>query len=154
MAVAVMILSVILMYFMAYTAAVQRTIRALGLLHPGESEGAKGADFQRVIIVLGIYLRRLNVAFLLGIGVYVIASRTSAWYYGAALIVLCWIGSLLIGSTAWLRPASAQMIAVLVADLERRREWYRSARDTVRLQVVEELLLRIRAMPKCRLRVG
>lgn len=37
MAAMVILLCVILMYFMAYTAAVQRTMRALGLLHATNS---------------------------------------------------------------------------------------------------------------------
>jgi hypothetical protein len=147
MAVAVFLLSVMLIYSMAYTAAFQRTVRALGLRRAGESEGSAGAHPQ-VVILLGIYLKRLNAAFLLGIAVYLITSRVSTWYYGVAIVVLCWIGSLLIGSMPWLRLGGAEVVAVLLADLERRRQWYRIAHDAARLQAVEELLARIRSIPR------
>jgi hypothetical protein len=145
MAVAVILLSVLLMYLMAYTAAVQRTVRALGLLDPRRSGGPAGTRSQCGILLLGIYLRRLNAAFLLGMVLYLITSRASTWYYGAGIVVLCWIGSLLLGSRPWLRLGKREIIAVLVGELERRRDWYRNARDAVRLQAVEELLARIRS---------
>jgi hypothetical protein len=138
MALAVILLCGFLMVFTALTTAVQRTIRALGLLHPGDSEAADETGSQPAIL-LSICLRRLNAAFLLGMGVYLVISRASAWYYGAGIVALCWLGSLLIGSSSYLRPGSARMIGVLVTDLERRRRWYRYARDTVRLQAVEEV---------------
>lgn len=146
MTVAVILLCVLLMYFSAYTVAVQRTIRTLGLFDRGESDRSNSTHSQCVIL-LGMCLTKLNAAFLLGLAVYLITSRASTWYYGVAIVALCWVGSLFIGSVPHLRPGSAQIIAILVAELERRREWYRSARDAARLQAVEELLARIRSIP-------
>jgi hypothetical protein len=148
MAIAVILLSVTLMFFMAFAAAVQRTIRALDLLNAGTREGPSGISSQRVLIVLGIYLRPLNAAVLLAVAVYLITARASAWYYGVAIVVLCWIGSLLIGTTPFLRPCSSQMLGLLAADLERRREWYRNTHNAARLSAVEELLGRIRSSPR------
>ena len=144
MTLAVILLCGLLMVLSALTTAIQRTIRALGLLRPGDSEGTDGTGLQRVIL-LGICLRRLNAAFLLGVAVYLIISRASTWYYGAGIVALCWLGSLLIGSNSYLRPGSAWTIGMLVADLERRRKWYGYAHDAVRLQAVEALLARIRS---------
>jgi hypothetical protein len=147
MAIAVILLSVILMFFMALASAVQRTVRALGLLHRRESEAPTDTPSQ-TLILLGIYLRRLNAAFLLAVVVYLITARASTWYYGVAIVVLCWIGSFLIGTTPCLRPCSSQMVGILAADLERRREWYRNAHNAARLSAVEELLDRIRSIPR------
>jgi hypothetical protein len=157
MAAAVILLCMILMYFMAYTTAVRRTMRALGLLRPKDSERRTEGSSFHAIILLGIYLIRLNTAFVLGAIVYFITSRASTWYYGVGIVLLCWIGSVLIGSMPWLRLDRAEMVAVLIADLERRRDWYRRTRDGARLGAVEELLLRIRAvqtMPAARGRNG
>ncbi|HSB70559.1 MAG TPA: hypothetical protein VLT62_14635 [Candidatus Methylomirabilis sp.] len=145
MAVAVILLSVLLMFFMALTSAAQRTIRALGLFQPPESEVPVDARAQTMIL-LGIYLRRLNPTFLLAMGVYLIISRASTWYSGLAVVILCWIGSLLIGTTPFLRPGSFQVVALLVADLERRRAWYRNAGNPARLHAVEDLLVRLRSI--------
>ena len=153
MAAAVMLLCMILTYLMAYSAALQRTMRALGLLHPKDSEGPSGGSSFHVIILLGIYLTRLNIAFVLGMVVYFITSRASTWYCGVGIVLLCWIGSALIGSLPWLRLGRAEMVTVLITDLERRRDRYRHARDGARLGAVEELLLRIRTgqrMPAAR----
>jgi hypothetical protein len=137
----------VLIYFIAYTTAVQRTIHALGLLRSKDS-GSAGASSPGIIILLGIYLTRLNVAFLLGLVVYFITSRASTWYYGVGIVLLCWAGSVLIGSMPWLRLGRAEMVTVLIADLERHRDRYRDARDGDRLGAVEELLRRIRAAQK------
>ena len=144
MTVAVILLSLILMYFIAYAVAVKRTILALGLFRFRESGGAPVARSQRLIL-FGICLAKLNAAFLLGLAVYLITSRASTWQHGVAIVVLCCIGSLLIGCVSFLRPGSAEMIALLVTDLERRRAWYGFVRDSVHLQAVEELLARIRS---------
>ncbi len=108
----------------------------------------------RTVIFLGIYLRWLNVAFLLAIAIYLIAARASAWYDGAALVALCWIGSLLIGTMARLRPNSAEMVALLLADLERQRAWYREGHDALRLHIVEGLLECVRSAPRARTAPG
>ncbi len=144
MSVAVILLSVVLMIFMALAVAVQRSIRALGLRRPRESETPAEARAETVIL-LGVYLRWVNVAFLLAVVVYLITARASAWYYGVAVVALCWIGSLLMGATTRLRPDSAELVALLVADLERQRDSYRLAHNTAYLSAVEDLLSRMRS---------
>ena len=146
MAIAVILLSAVLMFFMALASAVQRTIRAFGLRRPRGPEMPVEARAQTVIL-MGVYLRWLNAAFLLAVAVYLVAARASAWYYGVALVALCWIGSLLLGATGRLQPDSAEMVALLVADLERRRAWYREAHNTAYLHAAEDLLIRVRSVP-------
>jgi hypothetical protein len=153
MPVAVILLSVVLMLFMALASAVQRTIRALGLRRSGTSETPAEVRAQ-TMIVLGIYLRWVNAAFLLAVAVYLIAARASTWYVGVALVTLCWIGSLLMGTTARLRPDGAEMVTFVIADLERRREWYRAAHNAAYLHAVEDLLTRIRSAPGTHLHPG
>ena len=144
MAVVVACLSMVLIYCMARTIAVQRTIRTLDLFRRETSEDPAGTRAQAVVL-LGIYLTRLNSAFLVGILVYLLTSRASAWYYGSGVVVLCWIGSLLMGSADVLRPGSPEMVRLLVAELERRRAWYARLHDAARLHAVDELLVRIRS---------
>ena len=144
MAVVVACLSMVLIYCMARTIAVQRTIRALDLFRRETSEDPTGNRTQ-IVVLLGIYLTRLNSAFLVGMLVYLLTSRASAWYFGTGVVVLCWIGSLLMGSADVLRPVSAKMINLLVAELERRRVWYARLHDAARLHAVDELLFRIRS---------
>ena len=147
MPVAVILLSVVLMFFMALASAVQRTIRALGLRRSGTSETPADAHAQ-TMIVLGIYMRWLNAAFLLAVAVYLIVARASTWYFGVALVTLCWIGSLLMGTMTRLRPDGAEMVTFVIANLERRRAWYRAAHNAAYLRAVEELLTRVRSVPK------
>lgn len=147
MPVVVILLSVVLMLFMALASAVQRTLRTLDLRRTPGSDVSVEARAQAMIL-LGICLRWLNAAFLLAVSLYVITARASAWYYGVAIIALCWVGSLLIGGTARLQPGSAQMVALLLADLRRRREWYRTSHNTAYLSAVEDLLTRVRSFPR------
>jgi hypothetical protein len=93
-------------------------------------------------------MRWLNAAFLLAVAVYLIAARASTWHFGVALVALCWIGSLLVGTTGRLRPDGAEMVTFVIADLERRRAWYRAAHNTAYLHAVEDLLTRARSVPE------
>ena len=147
MPVVVILLSVVLMFFMALASAVPRTISALGLRRSGTSETPAEARAQTVIL-LGIYMRWLNAAFLLAVAVYLIAARASTWHFGVALVTLCWIGSLLMSTMARLRPDGAEMVTFVIADLERRRAWYRAAHNTAYLHAVEDLLTRARSVPE------
>ncbi len=144
MPVAVILLSLLLMLMMAYTSAVQRTIRALGLFHRAEGADTRATRSQ-VMILLGMYLTKLNAAFLVGMVVYAVVRKASTPYHGAAVLLLCWIGSLLVASTSRLRPGSAQMVGALVSELERRRAWYERLHDAVRLHAAEALLARVRS---------
>jgi hypothetical protein len=147
MPIAVILLSVVLMFFMALASAVQRTIRALDLRRSETTETPAEAR-AKTMILLGIYLRWLNAAFLLAVAVYLIAARASTWYFGVALVTLCWIGSLLMGTMARLRPDGAELVTLVMADLERRRACYRAAHNTAYLHAVEDLLTRVRSVPR------
>ena len=153
MPVAVILLSLVLMLFMALASAVQRTLRALDLRLTRQPDMSVEARAQTTIL-LGICLRWLHVAFLTAVSVYLIVARASSWYYGVAIIALCWIGSLLIGGTARLQPGSAEMMALLVADLKRRCEWYRAAHNTAYLSAAEDLLARVQSIPRIRTAAG
>jgi len=61
------------------------------------------------------------------------------------LVVLCWIGSLLVESAGFLRLGRTEMVGLLVAELQRRRDWYARLHDPTRLQAADELLLRLRS---------
>jgi hypothetical protein len=142
-AVAVFFLSVGLMYLSAYNGAMQRT---LGLLLT-EKTGGEERSRTQVAIILGMQLGRINMMFLLGLAVYLIIARASAWYYGVFVVILCGVGSLLVRSILNLQPGSPKMLAAIASDLERRRELYKNGGDSLRLQAVEELLARLRAFP-------
>ena len=144
MAVVVACLSMVLIYCMARTIAIQRTIHTFDLFRRETSKDPAG-NRARAMILLGIYVTRLNSAFLVGILVYLVTARASAWYYGTAIVVLCWIGSFLVGSADFLRLGSPEMIRLLIAELERRRVRYARGLDATRLHAVDELLLRIRS---------
>jgi len=92
MAVVVACLSIVLIYCMARTIAIQRTIHTFDLFRRETSEDPAG-NRARAMILLGNLRDPLNSAFLVGILVYLVTARASAWYYGTAIVVLCWIGS-------------------------------------------------------------
>jgi hypothetical protein len=90
----------------------------------------------------------LNGVFFVGIVVYLLISRASTWYYGAGIVLLCWIGSLVMGSAAFLRAGGKEMVDVLVAELQRRRTRYAHQQRAAYLHATDALLLRIRG--ECR----
>lgn len=147
MAAAVILLSILFMCFIAYAVAVQRTVRALDLFRP-EQAGEAAETHSQQLILFHLYLMKLNSAFVLGIAVYFITSRASTWYYGVTILLLCCAGSMLVASAPWLRPGSTEMIAVLMAELKRQREWYRISRNAARLRAAETLLLRLQSITR------
>ncbi|MFI5342370.1 MAG: hypothetical protein ACHQ7N_21370 [Candidatus Methylomirabilales bacterium] len=112
MAVMVMLLAMLLIYCMARTAALQRAIHTLDSFRR-ETGGDRAETRTQAVILLGIYVTRLNGAFLVGILVYLCTSRVSTWYYGAGIVALCWIGSLLVGSADFLRLGRTEMMGLL-----------------------------------------
>jgi len=142
-AVAVIFLSVGLMFLSAYNGAMQRT---LGLLLT-EKTGGEERSRPQAAIILGMQLTRINMMFLLGLAVYLIIARASAWYYGVLVVILCEVGSLLIRSILNLQPGNPKILAAIASDLEWRRKLYSNAGDPLRLQAVEELLARLRTFP-------
>jgi hypothetical protein len=147
MAVVVILLSILFMCFTAVTVGVQRTMQALDLFRP-ETADEPAESRSKQLILFQIYLRKLNAAFVLGIAVYLVTSRASTWYHGVGIILLSCLGSFLIATTHRLRPGSSEMIAVLVVELQRRREWYRMSRNIARLHAAEMLLLRVQSVHK------
>ena len=133
--------------FIAYTVAVQRTVRTLDLFRPGQADEAAETRAQQLIL-FHIYLMKVNSAFVLGIAVYFITARASTWYSGVTILLLCCVGSMLVASARWLRPGSTEMIAVLVAELKRQREWYWISRNAARLHAAETLLLRLQSITR------
>jgi hypothetical protein len=140
----VLVLSLLLMFAMAFVTAFGQTIRALSLFRPGRPHEASPVDW-RGRILLNIYMTKLNLAFLLGIAVYLVTARTSHWSYGVAIVALCWIGSRLLPPLQWLRAESEAMFGLLLMDLEHRRERYLTAADSDRLHAVDALLQQIRS---------
>jgi len=145
-AVTVIVLSVAFMYRCAYSFPMQR---ALGRLLAGEI-GERDRARMQVAIILRIQLTGINTVFLLGVALYLIIARASAWYYGVLIVVLCAVGASLIRSILDLQPGAPKVLAAIASDLERRREAYRNAGDSLRLQAVEDLLARLRSFPEYR----
>jgi hypothetical protein len=143
MAIGVLTLSLLLMVAMAFVGALRQTIAALRMSNASGSGPSSVAGW-RSWILFDIYIRKMNVAFLVGIALYLVTARHSRWHYGVAILALCWIGSRLL-SFPWLRAGSQAVLSVLAQDLETRRRRYQSAGNSSQLHAVEELLGQIRS---------
>ncbi len=146
MPVAVVLLSVTLMYLSAYNGAVQQTLGLLLTARTGEEDHTRA----QVAIILGMRLTRINATFILGVAVYLIVARASVWYHGLLVVALCELGGLLIRSILDLHPGSPKILAAVASDLERRHRTYNSVGDSIRLHAVESLLARLRSFPEYR----
>jgi len=144
--VAVVLLSAALMYLSAYNGAAQQTLHLLLKGKTGEEDRTR----TQVAIVIGMQLRRINATFVLGIAVYLIVARASAWYHGVVVVVLCGIGGVLIRSILNLHSGSPKILAAVASDLERRHRTYQSVGDSIRLHAVDSLLARLRSFPEYR----
>ena len=120
--------------------------RALGRLLAGET-GERDRARMQVAFILRIQLTGINVVFLLGMALYLVIARASAWYYGVLIVVLSAVGASLIRSILNLQPGAPKVLTAIASELERRREAYRNAGDSLRLQAVEDLLARLRSFP-------
>jgi hypothetical protein len=66
------------MYSMARTVAFQRTVRALGLMQDKPQAAGPRHSSQRTLILLSMYLRRVNVTVLLGMALYLLRPMGSS----------------------------------------------------------------------------
>jgi hypothetical protein len=144
MRLALLALSFLLMFAMAFVTAFRRTIWAVGLRRAETALGGGRVDW-RCRILLEIYVKKLNLVFLLGIVVYLVTARTSHWYYGVGIVGLCWFGSRLLPPVQWLRTGSEAILGLLLVDLEHRRQRYQVAADSNRLYAIDDLLHQIRS---------
>jgi len=76
------------------------------------------------LVVFRIYVAKLNLAFALGILLYMIVSRATSWHHGVLLISLCVFGGNLLALT-YLQPRTLRMAAALTAELGYRQKLYR-----------------------------
>ncbi len=142
MGLAVSGLAMLLMYVLAMTIGIGRTIRGLKRREPEKAEPTKGIPL-RSRILLEVYADWLNIAFVLGTVLYALAARTASWRAGLVLIGLCGLGGVLLPAATWLDLGPDAMTATLVACLERRRARCRERADTTRLRAIEDILEQI-----------
>jgi hypothetical protein len=137
------ILAFTFMCFAGYTLALERLFHRLLKDSSSKDDLATQQRHRQAAVLLRVYIGKLNLAFLLGMTVYVVARRATDWRYGLLLILLCGVGGILLATT-WLPPN--RMVEVLITELERRRDPYRNGDDPLQLQAVESLLTRLRLM--------
>ncbi len=144
MAIALAILALTFMGFAGYTVALQRLFRTL--MERGGAEDV--ATFRReAVVLLRVYLAKLNVAFLGGLIVYAVARDNADWQSGALLVLLCILGGRLIASS-WFQPRTAWLLTTVAAELARWGGYYHRRGKTVQEQAVEALLARISALKR------
>ena len=142
MASALGILAFTFMCFAGYTLALERLFHRLMKDLDSQDALAPQQRHRQAAILLRMVIGKLNLAFFLGMIVYMVARRAADWRYGLLLILLCGGGGILLATT-WLPPN--RLIAVLITELER-RESSRNGDDPAQLQAVESLLVRLRRM--------
>ena len=142
MASALGILAFTFMCFAGYTLALERLFHRLLKDSSSKDDLATQQHHRQAAILLRMVIGKLNLAFFLGMIVYMVARRAADWRYGLLLILLCGVGGILLATT-WLPPN--RLIAVLITELER-RESSRNGDDPAQLQAVESLLVRLRRM--------
>jgi hypothetical protein len=142
MASALGILAFTFMCFAGYTLALERLFHRLMKDLDSQDALAPQQRHRQAAILLRMVIGKLNLAFFLGMIVYMVARRAADWRYGLLLILLCGVGGILLATT-WLPPN--RLIAVLITELER-RESSRNGDDPAQLQAVESLLVRLRRM--------
>jgi hypothetical protein len=130
------------MCFAGYTLALERLFHRLLKDSSSKDDLATQQHHRQAAILLRMVIGKLNLAFFLGMIVYMVARRAADWRYGLLLILLCGVGGILLATT-WLPPN--RLIAVLITELER-RESSRNGDDPAQLQAVESLLVRLRRM--------
>jgi len=143
MAISLGILALAFMGFAGYTLALQRLFHLL-------LEQARPADDSTVhrteaVVLLRLYINKLNLAFALGLLVYMIVSRNADWHYGVLLVSLCILGGNLLSIT-YLQPRTPRMLAALSAELETRRKYYQVRGKADQIQAVDTLLARLRSL--------
>jgi hypothetical protein len=139
-------LSLTFMGFFGYTWALQRMVHLL-MDTSGREPSQTAPRPDEAAVRLKIYIRRLNLAFLFGTIVYVVARDATGWQTGLGLMCLCGVGGILVAAT-WLQPRSQSMVSVMTAELEHQRSLYRNAGEASQVHAVEIMLARLRVMTR------
>lgn len=143
MALALGILALMFMGFAGYTIALQRLFPLL--LEPSHPPDGSPAHDRQAVVLLKLYIGKLNPAFALGMVVYMVASRAADWQDGVLMMLLGTLGGLLVSST-WLHPRSRSLLALMAAELAHQRDRYGKRGKADQVQAVEGLLARLTAI--------
>lgn len=134
-----LLLSLITALLIAYTMVTQKTTHSIGRLLMNKAADEPGAGVQDAITPKIQTTRNLLMFFLILI-VFGLTMYQYAWYHGIWVVLVCFFGSSLLGVILGLRPGSPRLVASVAKDIERRRQGYLNSNDTLRAEVVGELI--------------
>ena len=138
----ILLLSLLLASLMAYTMAMQKTTHSIGRLLMNKAADEPGAGVQDAITPKAQTTRNLLMFFLILV-VFGLTTYQYAWYHGIWVVLACFLGSFPLGGILGLRPGSPRLVASVAKDMKRRRQAYLDFNDTLRAEVIGELIAKL-----------
>jgi hypothetical protein len=138
----ILFLSLIAALLIAYTMAMQKTTHAIGRLLMNKAADEPGAGVQDAITPKSQTLRNL-LMFMFILVVFSLTTYQYAWYHGVWVVLVCFFGSPLLSIICGLRPGSPHLVASIAKDMDRRRQAYLNSNDTLRAEVIGELISKL-----------
>lgn len=117
----------------------QKTTYSIGRLLMNKAADEPGAGVQDAITPKTQTTRNLLMFFLILV-VFGLTTYQYAWYHGIWVVLSCFFGSSILGVILGLRPGSPCLVASIAKDMERRRQAYQNSNDTLRAEVIGELI--------------
>jgi hypothetical protein len=138
----ILLLSLITALLIAYTMAMQKTTHSIGRLLMNKAVGERGSGVQDAITPKSQTMRNV-LMFILILLVFALTTYRYAWYHGVWVVIACFFGSPLLSIIFSLRPGSPRLVASIAKDMERRRQAYQKTNDTLRAEVIGELISKL-----------
>lgn len=135
----IFVLSLILALLTAYTLAMQKTTHSLGRLLVGKKSNEAGPGVQDAITTKAQTIRNL-VMYALFVIIFGLTAYAYAWYHGLWVVVVCFLSSSILKIVLGLQPGSPRLVASVAQDMKLRHQAYLDSGDSLRAQVVGELI--------------
>jgi hypothetical protein len=120
----------------------QKTTHSIGRILINKAADELCAGVQDAITPKAQTTRNLLMFFIV-IVVFGLTTYQYAWYHGIWVVLACFLGSFLLGVILGLRPGSPRLVASVAKDMKRRRQAYQNSSDTLRAEVIGELIAKL-----------
>lgn len=126
--------------------AIQGTTLAIGRLLAHKSSSSHGTGLQDALTPKSRTIKNITVI-LLFILLFGLITYAYAWYHALWVLAVTFLSSTAFPIILGIRPGSSRMVSRIISNMKRRHQKYLKSGDTLRADVINELINRIEQLP-------
>lgn len=142
----ILFLAIVLSLLTAYTMAIQGTTLAIGRLLAHKFSSNHGTGLQDALTPKSQTIRNITVIFLF-IVLFGLITYAYAWYHALWVLAITFLSSTVFPIILGIRPGSSRLVSRIISNMKRRHQNYLKSGDTLRADVINELINRIEQLP-------